>query len=139
MRVFVAGGSGVLGRRLVPQLAARGHQVTATTTSNGQAGPAGPAWRGRRRHGRARCGLGRRGGGHRARPDAIVNQMTGLSEPHAGKPRPGGIPHRFFAVTNRLRTDGTDHLLAAAAATGVTRFLAQSAAYLQRNPTKADR
>ena len=33
MRVFVAGGSGVLGRRLVPQLVARGHQVTATTTS----------------------------------------------------------------------------------------------------------
>jgi uncharacterized protein YbjT (DUF2867 family) len=33
MRVFVAGGTGVLGRRLVPQLVARGHQVTATTTS----------------------------------------------------------------------------------------------------------
>ena len=33
MRVFVAGGAGVIGRRLVPQLVARGHQVTATTTS----------------------------------------------------------------------------------------------------------
>ena len=33
MRVFVAGGTGVLGQRLVPQLVARGHQVTATTTS----------------------------------------------------------------------------------------------------------
>jgi nucleoside-diphosphate-sugar epimerase len=33
VRVFVAGGSGVLGRRLVPQLVARGHQVTATATS----------------------------------------------------------------------------------------------------------
>ncbi|MFJ8747005.1 NAD(P)H-binding protein [Embleya sp. NPDC127516] len=33
MRVFLAGGTGVLGRRLVPQLVARGHQVTATTTS----------------------------------------------------------------------------------------------------------
>ena len=38
MRVFVAGGTGVMGRRLVPQLAARGHQVTATTTSAGKLG-----------------------------------------------------------------------------------------------------
>jgi nucleoside-diphosphate-sugar epimerase len=36
MRVFVAGGTGVIGRRLVPQLVARGHQVTATTTSVGR-------------------------------------------------------------------------------------------------------
>ncbi len=38
MRVFVAGGTGVMGRRLVPQLVAHGHQVTATTTSPGQLG-----------------------------------------------------------------------------------------------------
>ena len=38
MRVFVAGGTGVLGRRLVPQLVARGHQVTATTTSAAKLG-----------------------------------------------------------------------------------------------------
>ena len=38
MRVFVAGGTGVVGRRLVPQLVARGHQVTATTTSSGTLG-----------------------------------------------------------------------------------------------------
>ena len=38
MRVFVAGGTGVIGRRLVPQLLARGHQVTATTTSAGKLG-----------------------------------------------------------------------------------------------------
>jgi uncharacterized protein YbjT (DUF2867 family) len=38
MRVFVAGGSGVLGRQLVPQLVARGHQVTATTTSAAKLG-----------------------------------------------------------------------------------------------------
>jgi nucleoside-diphosphate-sugar epimerase len=36
MRIFLAGGSGVMGRRLVPQLVARGHQVTATTTSSGK-------------------------------------------------------------------------------------------------------
>jgi nucleoside-diphosphate-sugar epimerase len=48
MRVFVAGGTGVMGRRLVPQLVARGHQVTATTTSAAKllAGAAGRRWRG---------------------------------------------------------------------------------------------
>jgi nucleoside-diphosphate-sugar epimerase len=57
-----------------------------------------------------------------ARPDAIVHQMTGLA---TGKP---DMRHfdRFFATTNRLRTEGTDHLLAAAEATGVSTFVAQS-------------
>ena len=44
MRVFVAGGTGVVGRRLVPQLVARGHQVTATTTSAGKLGAARASW-----------------------------------------------------------------------------------------------
>ena len=48
-----------------------------------------------------------------ARPDAIVHQMTGLSEAHAGKPNLRKAD-RFFATTNRLRSEGTDHLLAAA-------------------------
>jgi nucleoside-diphosphate-sugar epimerase len=62
MRVFVAGGTGVVGRRLVPQLVARGHQVTATTTSPAklgllaQLGAVGRSWR---RDGRAGCGVGR--------------------------------------------------------------------------------
>jgi nucleoside-diphosphate-sugar epimerase len=62
-----------------------------------------------------------------ARPDAIVNQMTALSVAHAGQPnlrKPG----RFFAATNRLRSEGTDHLLAAAEATGVSHVVAQSVA-----------
>ena len=43
VRVFVAGGTGVIGRSLVPQLVARGHQVTATSTS--EAGRGGwPSW-----------------------------------------------------------------------------------------------
>ena len=124
MRVFVAGGSGVLGRRLVPQLVARGHQVTATTTSA------------------AKLGLLARLGAEAvvmdgldavsvgeavatALPEVIVHQMTAISVAHAGKPnlrKPG----RFFATTNRLRSEGTDHLLAAAEATGVTNFVAQS-------------
>jgi nucleoside-diphosphate-sugar epimerase len=60
-----------------------------------------------------------------ARPDAIVNEMTGLSEAHAGKPNLRK-PDRFFASTNQLRSAGTDHLLAAAKATGSPHFVAQS-------------
>ena len=120
MRVFVAGGTGVVGRRLVPQLVARGHRVTATTTSP------------------AKLGLLEQLGADavvmdgldavsvdkvvaEARPDAIVHQMTAI----AGKP---DMKHfdRWFATTNRLRTEGTDHLLAAAEAAGVSNFVAQS-------------
>jgi nucleoside-diphosphate-sugar epimerase len=61
----------------------------------------------------------------KARPEVIVHQMTAISVAHAGK---ADMKHmdRWFAGTNRLRTEGTDHLLAAAEATGVTEFVAQS-------------
>jgi nucleoside-diphosphate-sugar epimerase len=62
-----------------------------------------------------------------AKPDAIVHQMTGLSFAHAGK-LDFRHPERFGALTNRLRTEGTDHLLAAAEATGVSHVVAQSVA-----------
>jgi nucleoside-diphosphate-sugar epimerase len=126
MRVFVAGGTGVVGRRLVPQLVARGHQVTATTTSA------------------AKLGLLEQLGAQAvvmdgldamlvgetvaaARPDVIVNQTTALSAAHAGKPNLRRA-ERFFATTNRLRSEGTDHLLAAAEAAGASHVVAQSAA-----------
>jgi nucleoside-diphosphate-sugar epimerase len=124
MRVFVAGGTGVLGRRLVPQLVARGHQVTASTTSS------------------AKVGLVEQLGAEavvmdgldaasvetavaKAEPDAIVHQMTAIAVGHAGK---ADMKHmdRWFAGTNRLRTEGTDHLLAAAATAGVTNLVAQA-------------
>jgi nucleoside-diphosphate-sugar epimerase len=126
MRVFIAGGTGVIGRRLVPQLVARGHQVTATTTSAGKLGllerlgAVGVVM-----DGLDAASLGEAVAA--ARPDAIVHQMTALSVAHAGKPNLRK-PDRFFATTNRLRSEGTDHLLAAAEATGVTNFVAQSAA-----------
>ena len=126
MRVFVAGGSGVIGRRLVPQLVARGHQVTATTTSAARLGLLAQLGA----DGVVMDGLDAVSVGQAvaaARPDAIVSQMTGLSATHAGRPNLRNAD-RFFALTNRLRTEGTDHLLAAAAATGVTNFVAQSAA-----------
>jgi len=120
MRVFVAGGSGALGRRLVPQLVARGHQVTATTSKPGNLGAleqlgAEPV---------VMDGLDEVSVGEAvaaAKPDTIVHQMTAIT----GKP---DMKHmdRWFATTNRLRTEGTDHLLAAAEAAGVSHVVAQS-------------
>jgi nucleoside-diphosphate-sugar epimerase len=123
MRVFVAGGSGVLGRRLVPQLVARGYEVTATTTSPSKVGLLEQLGA----EGVVMDGLDAAAVGEAvaaAQPDVIVNQMTGLSEAHAGKPNLRRAD-RFFASTNRLRTEGNDHLLAAAEATGVSHFVAQ--------------
>jgi nucleoside-diphosphate-sugar epimerase len=123
MRVFVAGGSGVLGRRLVPQLLARGHQVTATTTSAAKLDVLG----GMGADGVVMDGLDAASVGEavaKARPDVIVHQMTAISFAHAGKP---DLKHmdRWFATTVRLRTEGTDHLLAAAEAAGVSHVVAQ--------------
>ena len=120
VRVFVAGGTGVVGRRLVPQLVARGHQVTATTTSAGKLGLLEQLGA----DAVVMDGLDAVSVGEavaKARPDAIVHQMTAI----AGKP---DMKHmdRWFATTIRLRTEGTDHLLAAAEATGVSHFVAQS-------------
>jgi nucleoside-diphosphate-sugar epimerase len=124
VRVFVAGGTGAVGRRLVPQLVARGHQVTATTTGPGkldllaQLGADGVVM-----DGLDAVSVGEAVA--KAQPDAIVHEMTGLSVAHAGKV---DMRHfdRWFATTNRLRTEGTDHLLAAAEATGVAHLVAQS-------------
>ncbi len=123
MRVFVAGGTGVIGRRLVPQLVARGHQVTATTTSPGKLGLLEQLGA----DAVVMDGLDAVSVGEavaEARPDAIVHEMTKLSVA-AGTP---DMKHfdRWFATTNRLRIEGTDNLLAAAEATSVSYFVAQS-------------
>ena len=123
MRVFVAGGTGVIGRRLVPQLVARGHQVTATTTSAGKLGLLEQLGA----EGVVMDGLDAASVGEAvaaARPDAVVHEMTALSVAYAGKPNMRRAD-RFFATTNRLRSEGVDHLLAAAEATGVSCFVAQ--------------
>ena len=120
MRVFVAGATGAIGRRLLPQLVASGHEVVATTRS-----PEKVEWL--RTLGAEPVvvdGLDALAVGEavaRAEPEAIVHQMTALT----------GMSNlrrfdREFAVTNELRTKGTDNLLAAAAAAGVRRFVAQS-------------
>lgn len=124
MRVFVAGGTGVLGARVVAQLAARDHEVTATTTT--------PDKLDRLRQLGAEAvvmdGLDAASVGQavaRARPDVIVHEMTAISPGHAGKPNFRHMD-RWFGLTIRLRTEGTDHLLAAARATATEHVVAQS-------------
>jgi nucleoside-diphosphate-sugar epimerase len=120
MRVFVAGAAGAIGSQLLPRLVAHGHQVTASTRS--------PAKAERLRALGAEPvvldGLDAVVVGEevaRAEPEVVIHQMTALA---------GGLDlrrfDRTFAVTNRLRTAGTDNLLAAATAVGARRFIAQS-------------
>ncbi|MBS1870220.1 MAG: NAD(P)-dependent oxidoreductase [Actinobacteria bacterium] len=120
MHVFLAGASGAIGRALVPLLIGNGHTVTGTTRSAAKA----ERLRALGAEPVVLDGLDRDAvlaAVAAAKPDAIVHQMTAL----AGL---GDMRHieRAFAQTNRLRTEGTDHLLAAARASGVERVVAQS-------------
>jgi nucleoside-diphosphate-sugar epimerase len=124
MRVLVTGGSGVIGRGVLAALVARGHQVDATTTDPGKLGLLQRLGA----EGHVMDGLDPVSVGEvvaAAKPDVIVNQMTGLSARHAGTANPRR-PDRFFAATNRLRTEGVEHLLAAAEAAGGPRVVTQS-------------
>src|ERR1700748_3088108 len=120
MRVLVGGGTAAIRRRLIPQLAERGHQVTGTSRSAAKAGQlrslgAEPAVLDVLDAGAVRAVIGN------ARPDAIVYQATAL----AGQAFSRNMD-RGFAATNELRTRGTDILLAAAREMGVPRFVGQS-------------
>ena len=120
MKVFVAGAGGALGQQLLPRLAEDGHEVIGMVRSEARAPLVGE--------------LGARpviadaldpdavaAAVAEAEPEVIVHQLTALS----GKL---DLRHfeREFALTNRLRSEGTDHLLAAARAVGTRRFVAQS-------------
>jgi nucleoside-diphosphate-sugar epimerase len=120
MKVFVAGATGALGTQLVPQLAAAGHDVIGMTRSPAKtdmlralgARPVVADALDRDAVARAVAGT---------EPEVIVHQLTALSGDM-------DLRHfdRFFAMTNRLRTEGIDHLLAAGRAVGIRRFIAQS-------------
>jgi nucleoside-diphosphate-sugar epimerase len=120
MRVFVAGASGAIGTRLVPQLIDRGHEVIGTFRSPSSAERV-------RALGAEPIALDLldaravRKAVLEAQPDAIVHQATALADV-----RFSGNLDRTFAQTNRLRTEGTDALLTAAREAGVRRFVAQS-------------
>jgi 2-alkyl-3-oxoalkanoate reductase len=125
MKIFVAGATGALGRALVPDLVARGHEVVGMTRSA------------------SKQDLVRSLGARpvvadaldpdavaqavaSAEPEVIVHQLTALSGKLSA--RDMRHPERSFAatMTNRLRTEATDHLLAAGRAVGARRFVAQS-------------
>ena len=120
MRIFLAGATGAIGERLVPLLVAGGHQVIATTRTPakldrlGAQGAEPVVVDGLDRDAVMKAVAA-------ARPDAIVHQMTALASMRS-------LKHfdEEFAVTNRLRTEGTSHLLEAARAAGTPRLVAQS-------------
>jgi nucleoside-diphosphate-sugar epimerase len=120
MRIFVAGASGAIGRRLVPRLVERDHEVTGTTRS-----PEKTPWIAR---------MGARPvvvdgldadavtrAVQAAQPEVIIHQLTSLAEAADLKRFDEG-----FAATNRLRTAGIDHLTRAARAAGTRRLIAQN-------------
>ena len=120
MKVFVAGATGAIGRLLVPMLVDNGHDVVGMTRTESK-------------RNQIRClgaeavvadaldadAVGRAVG--EAAPDGIVHELTAI-------PTAINMRHfdREFALTNRLRTEGTDHLLSAGQAVGVKQFVAQS-------------
>lgn len=123
MKVFLAGAAGAIGRSLVPQLIAAGHEVTAITRSEGKLEMLGqfgaePVL----------CDVfdaGRLGSVvARAEPEVVINQLTDL--PQSLNPRKLG---EYYKANNRVRREGTINLLDAARGAGVRRFLAQGSAY----------
>jgi nucleoside-diphosphate-sugar epimerase len=120
MRVFLAGASGAIGTRLVPQLIDRGHEVIGTFRSPGNAERV-------RALGAEPIALDLldpravRKAVLETDPDAIVHQATALADVRFSRNL-----DRSFAQTNGIRTQGTDALLAAAREAGVHRFVAQS-------------
>lgn len=120
LKVFVAGATGALGKQLVPQLVARGHEVVGMTrTASKQEAVRALGARPVVADALEPDAVARAVA--EAEPEVVVHQLTALS---------GALDlrhlDRVFAMTNRLRTEGVDHLLAAARAVGVRRFVAQS-------------
>jgi nucleoside-diphosphate-sugar epimerase len=111
MRIFVAGATGVIGRRLVPLLVAQGHEVTTLSRHAGQ-GAGGVT--------RAVGDVYDRDGLHAvlaaARPEVVIHQLTDLGT-------------RDFAANSRIRREGTRNLVDAALAAGVRRVISQSIAW----------
>jgi nucleoside-diphosphate-sugar epimerase len=124
MRVLVAGATGAIGRALVPLLAAAGHDVTGLSRSRGRAAEL-ELTGARLVQADALDRDAVRRVVRETAPDAVVNLLTAI--PAEINPRRMA---RDFAVTNRLRTEGTRNLLAAADAAGVKRIIAEGLAYI---------
>lgn len=120
MRVFVAGATGAIGRRLVPLLVEAGYSVTGTTRSESNAAKL-RAWGAEAAVLNALNSVEVADAVARVRPEVIIDELTAI---------PANLDLRKieeqFHDTNRLRMEGTDYLLEAARVTGVRRFIAQS-------------
>jgi len=119
MRIFIAGASGAVGRPLVRQLATAGHEVTGMTRSPGKAEElralgAEPVVADALDREAVMAAVAQ------ARPEVVVHQLTAIG------PMNTRNLDAAFVATNRLRTEGTDHLIAAAQAAGARRFVGQS-------------
>lgn len=119
MRVFVAGATGAMGKQLVPRLVEAGHRVIGMTRTDSKQGElwdlgAEPIVAEALDPDQVADAVAR------THPEVIIHQLTAISK--------FDTRHfdREFALTNRLRTEGTDHLLSAGRAVGVRRFIAQS-------------
>jgi 2-alkyl-3-oxoalkanoate reductase len=126
LKVFVAGGTGVIGRRLLPRLVTAGHEVAATTRFEEKAALL-------KSLGARPVVLDALDGEAVSRalrefgPEAMMNQLTDLPQRYnPRKLRP------FYKRTARLRVDATRHLLAGAREAGATRFIYQSIAFMYR-------
>jgi len=128
MKVFVAGATGALGRQLVPMLVRGGHEVVGMTRTGSKR--------------ELLASLGARPVVADALDPEAVGRVVSQAEPEVLVHELTAIPasvnlrrmERDFAPTNRLRTEGTDHLLSAGRAAGVRRFVAQSfASYFARS------
>jgi nucleoside-diphosphate-sugar epimerase len=120
MRIFVVGAGGAIGAQLVPQLIEKGHDVVGLTRSEAKRGPI-EALGATAVVGDALDGDSVARAVAEAEPQVIVHEATAL----AGTLDPRHFD-RSFALTNRLRTSGTDNLLAAGRAVGIEAFVAQS-------------
>jgi nucleoside-diphosphate-sugar epimerase len=121
MRVFLAGATGVVGRRLVPALVTAGYEVVGTTRSPNKtdklrAAGAKPVVLDPLDRPAVEAAVAK------ASPDVVMHQLTALTDVKPDFRR----LDRHFTATNRLRTEGIDHLLEAAVAAGARRFIAQS-------------
>jgi nucleoside-diphosphate-sugar epimerase len=120
MKVFVAGATGAIGKQLVPQLVAQGHDVVGMTRTPAkqdlirQLGAKPAVADGLDPEAVAEAVAG-------ADPEVVIHELTAIDAGSVSR-----SIDKSFAVTNRLRTEGVDHLLAAARAVGARRFIAQS-------------
>jgi nucleoside-diphosphate-sugar epimerase len=123
MRIFLAGATGAIGRRLVPMLIAKGHQVTGMTRSPEKveelrAAGAEPVVADALDRAAVHAAV------REARPEAVIHQLTAL--PQRIDPRK---IERDFALNDRLRSEGTRLLVDAAKSSGAKRIVAQSIAF----------